>query len=53
MAPWVGARGQYTLCEPGHYTFRVTDAYGDGLCCSHGQARAPPMYTNESVRTGR
>merc|ERR1712176_464523 len=29
----------YTLnmcLEPDEYTFKITDAYGDGICCSYG-----------------
>uniref|UniRef100_A0A7S4SJC0 subtilisin n=1 Tax=Ditylum brightwellii TaxID=49249 RepID=A0A7S4SJC0_9STRA len=47
---------EYTtkICVPpgGEYFFRITDSFGDGICCSNGQGSYNILYNGESVASG-
>jgi hypothetical protein len=38
-----------TCLEDGCYTFYITDAYGDGICCSYGDGSFTIVDSNENV----
>ena len=39
-----------TFCIPqGKYTFTMTDSYGDGMCCSHGNGYFKVFYRDTQV----
>lgn len=49
----VGATYETMVClEDGCYTFTITDSWGDGICCTHGEGSYSIVIDGIEVQTG-